>query len=262
MSLLLFNQTGVSAQEEASPISTLEEAQNSVWKIEDENLSGRGTAFPIASNVFVTNYHVIAVMKNSSEIRLFREQTSLNFKRLLAVSALYDLAIFETQESVSMYFEVIKERPDPDEDLFILGYPQGRFEQIEKTGDLITYENYDSFPVDHRDDFGGVSGSPVFNRDIHVVGVLKGGVGNFVDLVTGSRVEELMEGKIGLECGELTVLKECVKRELEALKTTVDQGNAYAQYILARMYRDGEGIGPDLQEACKLYHKAAEQGIG
>ena len=69
--------TGVSAQE-ATPISTLEEAQNSVWKIGDE-VQFRGTAFPIASNVFVTNYHVIARMRNSSEIRLSREQTSLKF---------------------------------------------------------------------------------------------------------------------------------------------------------------------------------------
>ena len=112
-------------------------------------------------------------MRNSSEIRLSREQTSLNFKRLLAVSALYDLAIFETQEPVSTYFEVIEERPEPDEDLFILGYPLGRFEQIEKTGDLIHYENYDSFPVDRDSEMtrDGASGSPVFNRAIHVVGV-------------------------------------------------------------------------------------------
>ena len=263
MSLLFLSQADASAQE-ATPISTLEEAQNSVWKIEGNLSRGTfaGTAFPIASHVFVTNYHVIAGMRNSSEIRLFREQTSLSFKRLLAVSALYDLAIFETQEPVSMYFEVIEERSEPDEDLFILGYPQRRFELIEKTGTLIHYENYDSFPVDHREDRGGASGSPILNRAIHVVGVLKGGVENFVELVRGSRVEELMEGKIGLECGELTVLKECVERGLEALKTTAEQGNAYAQNNLARMYENGEGVEEkDPKLALDWYQKAAAQGL-
>ena len=259
ITLLFFSQAGASAQE-ATPISTLEEAQNSVWKIEDENLSG-GTAFPIASNVFVTNYHVIVLMRNSSEIRLSREQTSLNFKRLLAVSALYDLAIFETQEPVSMYFEVIKERPEPDEDLFTSGYPQGQFEQIQKTGDLITYENYDSFPVDRdHNDIKGASGSPIFNRAIHVVGVLKSTASNVVDLIRGSQLKELMEGKIGLECGELTVLKECVKKELETLKTTAAQGNAYAQERLAGMYRYGKGIEKNTDLSFELFHKAAEQG--
>ena len=259
ITLLLFCQTGVSAQD-ATPISTLEDAQNSVWEIAD-NLSGGGTAFPIASNVFVTNYHVIVGMGNSSEIRLSRERTSLTFKRLLAVSALYDLAIFETQEPVSLYFEVIGERPEPDEDLFTSGYPKGRFEQIQKTGDLIHYENYDSFPVDRdKDDIKGASGSPIFNRAIHVVGVLKSTANNVVNLVRGAQLKELMEGKIGLECGELIVLTECVKREVEALKTTAAQGNAYAQERLAHMYFHGQGIERDLELAFFWYHKAAEQG--
>ena len=252
--LLLFSQTGAS---EGRSISSLEQVQDSIWKIEDENLS-RGTAFPIASHVFVTNYHVIAVMRNSSEIRLFRERISLNFKRLLAVSALYDLAIFETQEPVSLYFEVIKERPEPDEALFTSGYPQGHFEQIQKTGDLIHYKHYEIFPVD-RDDLGGASGSPIFDQDIRVVGVLKGGVENFAYLIRSSRVEELMEGQIGLKCGEF--LKECVERELEALKTMAEQGLALAQYNLALMYKNGEGVERNLQEAFSWYRKVAEQGL-
>ena len=169
-----------------------------------------------------------------------------------------------------LYFEVIKERPEPDEDLFILGYPQRRFELIEKTGDLIHYENYDSFPVDHHDDFGGLSGGPVFNRAIDVVGVFhsfKTG-GNSVDLVRGSQLKELMEGEIGLECGELTVLRECIKRELDSLTMTAEQGNAYAQYILAVIYQNnlaviqnGVDIGRELELAFNLFHKAAEQGL-
>ena len=39
-----------------------------------------------------------------------------------------------------------------------------------------------------------------------------------------------------------------------------EQGNEWAQYHLAGMYRDGQGVPQDYQEALKWYRLAAEQG--
>lgn len=47
---------------------------------------------------------------------------------------------------------------------------------------------------------------------------------------------------------------------LEEWRPLAEQGNAYAQSNLGRMYAKGEGVTQDYAEAVKWYRKAAEQG--
>jgi TPR repeat protein len=51
----------------------------------------------------------------------------------------------------------------------------------------------------------------------------------------------------------------------EALQTFVPlaetSNHAYAQYFLARMYTDGQGVERDAERAAEWYRKAAEQGV-
>ncbi len=49
-------------------------------------------------------------------------------------------------------------------------------------------------------------------------------------------------------------------RAVELYRKAAKQGLAQAQFNLALMYDDGEGIAPDDAKAVKLYRKAAEQG--
>lgn len=48
--------------------------------------------------------------------------------------------------------------------------------------------------------------------------------------------------------------------EIGALKKRAENGDADAQFKLAHMYENGEGITKDLREAVEWYRKAAEQG--
>ena len=52
----------------------------------------------------------------------------------------------------------------------------------------------------------------------------------------------------------------------QALETFVPlaevSDHAYAQYFLARMYADGQGVDQDFERAAKWYRKAAEKGVG
>jgi len=43
-------------------------------------------------------------------------------------------------------------------------------------------------------------------------------------------------------------------------RRAAEQGNASAQYNLWVCYKNGQGVGKDLQEAAAWYHRAKEQG--
>ena len=49
--------------------------------------------------------------------------------------------------------------------------------------------------------------------------------------------------------------------KVEWYRKAAEQGDAGAQYLLGRMYEDGDGVRQDDAEAVKWYRKAAEQGI-
>jgi len=49
--------------------------------------------------------------------------------------------------------------------------------------------------------------------------------------------------------------------QLKALRDRADQGDAQAQFRLARIYDEGDGVRQDLTEALRWYRKSAEQGL-
>ena len=55
---------------------------------------------------------------------------------------------------------------------------------------------------------------------------------------------------------------DCIKdSDADDCRVKAEQGDAYAQYILGWMYKDGQGVLQDYKEAVKWYTKSAEQGI-
>jgi TPR repeat protein len=46
-----------------------------------------------------------------------------------------------------------------------------------------------------------------------------------------------------------------------AVRTLAEQGDAEAQFALGTMYRDGQGVTRDYEEALRWWRKAAEQGV-
>ena len=83
-----------------------ENPELSVWRIlsfeEDEYQLKFATGFFVEKNLFVTNFHVvfdILQRRNTSSIFLSQESNSpiVEIKRVVALSALYDLALLENR---------------------------------------------------------------------------------------------------------------------------------------------------------------------
>ena len=56
----------------------------------------------------------------------------LRIKKVISVSALYDLALLETEESVTDYLNLRENSPEPNEDLFVIAYPGRVFTKIKE----------------------------------------------------------------------------------------------------------------------------------
>ena len=51
------------------------------------------------------------------------------------------------------------------------------------------------------------------------------------------------------------------KAALKQVRPLAEEGNAYAQFTIGKMYANGEGISRDFKKAAQWFHKASEQGI-
>ena len=247
---------------------TFSSVRDSVWQITlldkyGEKIS-RGTVFFIGPRSFVTNFHVILPMIEEEEVVIFLDQKNnpprKEVTRILKVSALYDLALLETESPVPSYLPTGNQLPQPtqpDEALFLSGYPLGKFQDIRKTRIFVDHEYFYYFPVNLYS-LEGASGSPVVNKKEQLVGILKAGDSNFLFSIKSKYLWELLEGNTGLDCAS-TTMKDCLAEEIENLKEKAEQGHALAQCNLALMYHFGEGLEKDLEQAVFWYKKSAMQ---
>ena len=265
--------------------SQLEKTERAIWRI--YNPYTTGTGFFIGPNHFITNFHVINLLLNQSSSeemprdqgqedqnpidRIILEQegnpSSLRIKKVISVSALYDLALLETEESVTDYLSLREDPPEPGENLFSIAYPEGVFTKISKIGNSYYEDNqrYD-FPVNHFFLYGA-SGAPVLDEQGQVVGMMSYGTDNLSATIKTNHLRELMKENIGIKCSKAVSLafkffnKVCVEKEMENLNRLAGEGYVHAQFKLATMYHSGQGnIQKDLKKAFEWDKKAAEQG--
>ena len=255
----------------------------SVWKITSQHHCNNqsGTAFSIdhiqlelPPNQFITNFHVIKGLldKECSFSCLFSDpdledlilsqeggDEKLQIKKLLAVSAVYDLVLFETKENVKDYLS-IAESSDSTEDLSIYGYPsafKGDLRHIKKTGPVIYEGSYFySFPVNQSKPLGGASGSPVLNTEEQVVGVAFQGGTNMITVTKLETLREFLLGEKGIDCSMKTT-SECLEEAQEEIEKLSESGDAEAQYQLADYYCK---IYKNPEKSFELYKQSAEQG--
>ena len=147
--------------------------------------SGHGAGFFISESHLITNFHVIGRLLIgpgiSLSLKVQQYDLSANpVKRvktqrvaLKKVSALYDLALLETEEPAAHYLK-ISDSPSDLQSLFTAGFPGRGFAVMELQNPRFggrytlitdTKRNYDG------DVFKGLSGGPVVNGKGHVVGV-------------------------------------------------------------------------------------------
>ena len=232
-------------------------SKKAVWKIHNLKGSKSGTVFFTGPKRFVTNFHVIASLLDKpsfKDIMLSQEGNSrkLKIKRIIAVSALHDLAILETEQEVLEYLNLEKEvTPQKEENLYGIGYPKGSFKITKKTGSFL-YQNSQFYivSVNHSELFGA-SGSPLLNEQGQVSGVHYKGSSKFLYAVKTNHLRNLLEQKIGLVCDNLDP-KSCIKSEIENLKKLAKQGYASAQFKLARMYYNGDRVTKNLSKSSLL----------
>ena len=269
-----------------------------VWKIEDK--SGNGTGFFIGPRTLVTNFHVIDDLSSLEDMRITQEGTSreLRVKKLVSVSIEKDLALLEIEESVSDYLILKEEELDSPEDLYVLAYPDGKFQKINQTGIL----KWNSFFSDKSDPHGA-SGSPVLDKNHNLVGITYMADYNMLSFIEIEDLKKFLEDKDFL-CKELN-FKRCMKRVredylryLQGEKVPQDyykigvalrlgfqtyeelgvdenliqeqvkkwfeesskQGYAPAQYNLAVIYNKGVGTEKDLEKSREWFEESANQG--
>ena len=268
------------------------DVKNSVWKISNGGSSeSQGTVFFIGPKLFVTNFHVLSSLlyprcrvtiqikgqTNDSEEGCKKEdeikniilsqkdnQAILKVKQVHVLSALYDLALAETESSVNHYLSLGENLPEPEEELFILGYASGFFAELKTTGNISFSESsLFSFPVNQSSFHGvglpGVSGSPVFNKQKQVVGVISLGTANILSAVTLDNLREFITEKTGLNCSNFVNGEECIRGEVEVLRELATKGIVEAQYELGILYLKGKWLRQDFKQAASWMLRSANQ---
>ena len=271
---------------EPAAFSQISQPEKSVWKITAPN-GVQGTGFFVGKNRFITNFHVISGMfprfdnpslallsaiteKNRvREIVLSQEgnPSTLNVKRLIALSDLYDLAILETEQNVPNYLKLKVEMPKSGEKLVFPGYPNGVFKKTKTTGPISSHEDvyfYKLF-IKSPEVISGASGSPLLNHKGQVVGVIyRGSDGLFASIsaVKAIHLRELVRGNVGTK--NLFLAEECVEEEREEVMELAEEGNFQAQYRLYQLYSSNdmgeEGIEKNPELALQWLNRAAEGG--
>ena len=236
-------------------------ARRAVWKIHSSNNLEFGTGFFIGPRHFVTNFHVINGLLNKSSFKDFilsqeGNPRKLRVRRIISLWALHDLAILETEQGVSDYLSLSEEAiPQQKEDLYMIGYPEGSFKIMKRTGNFL-YQHNDFYIITcNHSELSGASGSPVLNKQGQVLGVHFQGIENFSNTIKISHLRDLFEQKRGLSCGNLNP-KSCVEKEMKNLKNLAKRGQALAQFNLAIMYHMEKNLS---KATYYWYKKAAKQ---
>ena len=275
--LLLFTFFGFSfarADLPDEPFLQSENSKLSIWKIIsfEENIEENtvyATGFFVGENRFVTNFHVLLSIlgraKDNTSIALSQEGSDsvLRVKKVLALSALYDLALLETEENTTNFLSLRENPPEPSENLIIPAYPSEIFTTIKKTGNIIREDSIDyTFPVNNFL-LNGASGSPVLDEQGQVVGVVYGGNVNMLSAVHIYHLEEFINRELGTECADIdrfswSSLEACIKEEVESLQELAEQGDDLAQNELSNIYYKGEVVVQSFEKAFYWIEQAAE----
>ena len=250
---------------------------SAIWKIKVSKVIGSGfftslkfktigTGFFISPNLFVTNFHVVDDVIDSFDLRISLSQEThsrvLNIKGLYALSALDDLVILEVKESVTNWLDIADNTPKPYDKLFIIGYPDGQWAKLRKTGNISYRNKYIySFPA-NRPIIGGISGSPVLNQENQIVGIFSSGANNTASAIRVKRLKKLLvENSQRLFYQYTNLTHESIKEEAIQEIKTLAKKEPFAQYQLAWIYYDGSAVEQNFEKAVYWFQKSAEQGF-
>ena len=240
------------------------------------SISNGGSGFFInGSRLIFTNFHVVSSLLKGglSKVTLSQNgvESGLKIKSLLALCAVADIALLETDSEAPFYLSLRDEPLFEDEDLTILGYPDRAFRVIRKGGPLaFFFKGFWEFPTKKKSSKKGASGGPVIDSRGQVVGIFKRS-NDDVAIFTGvNQLKAILEGEIGVRCGKNSPEK-CFKKAVTLAKRRGFEGDAEAQYALSIMYEEGFGVEQEedagesffwLKKAAKKGHAYAQYDLG
>ena len=268
--------------EEKAVFLTQDKVRNAVWKLQipfEGNIpyEANGTGFFIKPHHFITNLHAF-LSKADLDLKLDYNFNNENFillqegepvrqlrvKKILAISALYDLALLETEES-SDYLTVRENSQDEEYSNFVvLGYGMAELSlkerkqagNIFREGDLYLFSLNNSLSR-------GFSGSPVLDKKGAIRGILNQSDSDEGNIAHAFRVDSIIKfisGETGLNCNPFPDVQDCIKQEIKSLHEQAEKSHILSQYQLGEMYEQGEGVEQDFEKAKYWHNQAAKQG--
>ena len=277
---VLFNLSAVSLTNIA--FSAEDRTRRSVWKLQvpyegDISYGVQGTGFFVGSHHFITSLQIFLPEEdsdlkldydfNNKDFILLQEGESvrqLRVKKILAISALDNLALLETEEP-SDYLRVRGSSHDeeyPDSNLIVLGYgAELSLKERKQAGNIFREGDSYFFTLDNPISYG-FSGSPVLNEKGTLMGILDqsdSSIGNLGHAITVNPVIKFLAGKTGLDCNPFPYFQDCIKQEIKNLHEQAEKSHVPSQYRLGKMYEQGEGVEQDFQKAMYWYREATEQ---
>ena len=244
--------------------------KRATWKVHN-NLNMQKTGFFIEEDLFVTSFHIIQGQKpldHASDeefienLRLSQDGNPPNIKvkEIIAVSAIHNLALLKT-EKVQYHLSLKQNSPQASESFAIPTYSKGSFTEIRKTGNMLSENgSFYIFPIEYPA-IDGSSGAPILDNKRQVAGVLFSGYMRMAYAITLDQLKAFITGTIGLNCSDFVNAESCIKREIENLKRSAEEGDPAAQFNMGRMYDYVYTSEQNLKLAFQWYEKAALQSF-
>ncbi|MDE0151906.1 MAG: bifunctional trypsin-like peptidase domain-containing/SEL1-like repeat protein [Bdellovibrionales bacterium] len=224
-----------------------------------------GTGFFITPQQVVTNFHNIEMTKDIEDITLSQPQVEqakpVQIKQVLALDAENDLALLEISPPVDTQLTLRTSPIQTDETVFISGYPEGDFTEITNTGSIKQSEHLNTIPINHHSSAYGASGSPVFDTEGQVTGVVSIVGDNFVHTIPLRHIQNILKNINSNNHSFLEYQQEEIQKTLRRAR----QGHSHAQYIMGHRFLK-EGHTTDglywLEQSARQGHVQAQYQLG
>ncbi|MDE0101372.1 MAG: bifunctional trypsin-like peptidase domain-containing/SEL1-like repeat protein [Bryobacterales bacterium] len=267
-----------------SPLAAvdLDHVRGGVWKVWNSTPVKKpgekkwkvGTAFAIGPRYMATALHVLASHRMRGTpiadlvLRYWHHghvSPPLRIRRVAAMSAVHDLAIFEIGTDSAHLGLADEAVASGSRGLTAFGYPEAAgkgLRALKQIGNGISVDHQVAsqiYMAVNMGDLGGASGGPILNSRGRVVGVLVQSNDNISIAVTVQRLRDLADGRLGVTCAVFASFDGCHAMAMEDLKERARKTDPAAALELWQHYFDGDLKG-GYADKVHLLRQAARQG--
>ena len=243
--------TGLSHTEDPPP----KEEKTPAWNVSFPKAGGTG--FFIQENILLVNFHTVIddLLEESFMEESFMEETVLSKtvlpkekqkaqkdasvprpKKILALSADYDLALIETTGGSATPPLTIRTDLTSEESLSVQGWPGGVFKKASSVGRVFFEGFFPYFFITPHVGQGGMSGAPVLDNKGRLVGVISRGSENKLYMLKANFIQESLKALEREPYQEEEILTEDQARE--KLSKAVSSSPSFQEYMTKKRIKD------------------------